>query len=193
MQRFSRLCFSALLLGLFFISGCDTAVVTNGNIVGVQSGQFLYESGYLQVAYSHPIDRVWQACEQTLQELHATNIQKERKIASGKLTATIYEDKIIMKLEYAGKDRTTVAVLAGIGGNQLAARLIHEKIAKFLSSMEKEKPAELSAASSVEENGGSKSAPSDSRLNAVPDKEKEPAPLEIQPIIDETEEGNAAP
>lgn len=135
MQLYSRYGFAALLLSLFLFSGCDTAIVANGNIIGVQSGQFVYESGYLQSIYSYPLDKVWQACEQTLLELHASNIDKQRKVASGTMTANLYEDKIIIKVEYVERDKIAVSVLAGIGGNQLAARLIHEKIGKALSTM----------------------------------------------------------
>jgi len=127
--------FIVLLFSVLLCSGCDTAVITNGNVMGIQSGQFLYKNGYLQANYSADIDKIWQACEQTLQELNATNIRKERKIASGTLTADVYEDKIIMEIEYVERDKISVSVLAGIGGNQLAARLIHEKIGKALSTM----------------------------------------------------------
>jgi hypothetical protein len=128
-----------MLCGLFLLSGCDTAVISNGNILGIQSGKFVYENGYLQATYPYPLDKVWQACEQTLQDLNASSLDKKRKISSGKLTANIYEDKIIIDVEYAGRDSTNVSVLAGIGGNQLAARLIHDKIMKSLSSADAER------------------------------------------------------
>ncbi|OPY14323.1 MAG: hypothetical protein A4E70_02282 [Syntrophus sp. PtaU1.Bin005] len=123
------------LSSLLFLSGCDTAVVTNGNIMGIQSGQFLYTNGYLQADYLTNLDSVWQACEQTLQDLKATNIRKDRKIASGTLKADVYDDKIVIEIVYSERDRVTVSVLAGIGGSQLAARLIHERIGKALHAM----------------------------------------------------------
>ncbi|SEM43692.1 Protein of unknown function [Syntrophus gentianae] len=135
MHSFKFSGFIVILLSLALFSGCDTAVISNGNIMGIQSGQFLYKNGYLQATYSADIDSIWQACEQTLQELKATNIRKERKIASGTLTADLYDDKIIMEIAYVERDKISVAVLVGIGGNQLASRLIHEKIGKALSAM----------------------------------------------------------
>jgi hypothetical protein len=135
MHSFRRYGFIIVLFSLLLCSGCDTAVITNGNVMGIQSGQFLYKNGYLQANYSSDIDHVWQACEQTLQELNASNIRKERKIASGTLTADVHEDKIIMDIAYVEKDKISVSVLAGIGGSQLAARLIHEKIRNALSTM----------------------------------------------------------
>ncbi len=192
MQRISSLCSAALLLGVFFVSGCDTAVITNGNILGIQSGQFLYESGYLQAVYPHPIDKVWQACEQTLQELHATTIVRDRKIASGKLTANIYEDKIILNVEYVDNNRTAVSVLAGIGGNQLAARLIHEKIGQALSSSGAANAAQLSVPSIA---GESKQNLISSETKPVVDRneEKEVVPLDDPPIIDKNEERDLNP
>ncbi len=135
MHSFKFSGFIVILLSLALLSGCDTAVISNGNIMGIQSGQFLYKNGYLQATYSADMDNIWQACEQTLQELKATNIRKERKIASGTLTADLYDDKIIMEISYVERDKISVAVLAGMGGNQLASRLIHEKIGKALSAM----------------------------------------------------------
>lgn len=172
MKPFPRRCFSVLLFGLLVLVGCDTAVITNGNILGVQSGQFLYESGYLQSTYSYPVDPVWQACEQTLKELKATSVDAQRKIGSGKLTANLYEDKIIIKVEYAGKDKTAVSVLAGIGGNQLASRLIHERIGKILSAGRAYKAAEPS---------GSPLENQSREREALPSAEVEETP--IQPIL----------
>jgi len=172
MQPYSRYGFAAMVLSLFLFSACDTAIIANGNILGVQSGQFVYESGYLQSTYSYPLDKVWQASEQTLQELHASNIDKQRKISSGKLTASIYDDKIIMEVQYVGRDKTAVSVLAGMGGNQLAARLIHEKIGKALSTMGAENASQSSPSSTVDKS-----------------KKKELIPLDNRPIMDEDEEG----
>jgi len=172
MKPFPRSCFSVLLFGLLVLAGCDTAVITNGNILGVQSGQFLYESGYLQSTYSYPVDQVWQACEQALKELKATSIDAQPKIGSGKLTANLHEDKIVIKVEYAGRDKTAVSVLAGIGGNQLASRLIHERIGKILSEGRAYKAAE---------NPGSQLENPSREREALPSAEAEEPP--IQPIL----------
>ncbi len=133
MKLFWRWGLASILFCLFLFSGCDTALITNGNIVGIQSGKFVYENGYLQANYPYPLDKVWQACERTIQDLNASGIDKRRKISSGRITAKLYEDKIIIDVEYVGRDSTSVSILAGIGGNQLAARLIHEKIIKSLT------------------------------------------------------------
>jgi hypothetical protein len=83
-------------------------------------------------------------------------------------------------------------VLAGIGGNQLAARLIHEKIGQALSSSGAANAAQLSVPSIA---GESKQDLISSETKPVVDRneEKEVVPLDDPPIIDKNEERNLNP
>ena len=44
------------------------------------------------------------------------------------ITAVIQEEKVTIKVEYVAKDLTSVFVFVGVVGNNMASRLIHDKI-----------------------------------------------------------------
>jgi hypothetical protein len=100
----------------------------NGKIASINSGKFLYQNGNLVSDYKANIDMVWQACEKSVAELKATDIQKERKISTGMIKAVIQDEKVVIKVEYIDRDLTSVSVFVGMVGNNMASRLIHDKI-----------------------------------------------------------------
>ncbi|MCX5849749.1 MAG: DUF3568 family protein [Deltaproteobacteria bacterium] len=113
---------------LLLLAGCNAAINMNGKIVGVNSGRFLYQDGNLISDYKADIDLVWKACEKSVTELKATDIQKERKISSGIIKAVIQEEKVTIKVEYLDRELTSVSVFVGMVGNNMASHLIHDKI-----------------------------------------------------------------
>lgn len=119
---------SLSILILLFLAGCNAAINMNGKVAGMSSGRFIYQDGDLSSNYQADIDSVWAACEKTVTGLKATDIQKERKIASGIIQAVIQDEKVTIKVEYLEKDLTSVSVFVGVVGNNIASRLIHEKI-----------------------------------------------------------------
>jgi hypothetical protein len=122
-----------ILLSLLpLLAGCDAALTMGGKTVGVSDGQFIYTDGYLRKDYNAPFDRVWSASEKAVADLKANQVEKNRRIASGTIAAMIDEEKIFLSIEYVSKDLTSVAVRTGMAGNNLASRLIHEKIAANL-------------------------------------------------------------
>ena len=117
-----------LFLAFLLITGCDAAINMNGKIASINSGKFLYQDGNLVSNYKANIDMVWQACEKSVAELKATDIQKERKISTGMIKAVIQDEKVVIKVEYIDRDLTSVSVFVGTVGNNMASRLIHDKI-----------------------------------------------------------------
>jgi hypothetical protein len=71
---------------------------------------------------------VWRACEKSVTELKATDIKKERKISTGMIKAVIQNEKVTIKVEYAAKNLTSVSVSVGVVGNNMASRLIYDKL-----------------------------------------------------------------
>lgn len=110
------------------LAGCDAAINMNGKIASINSGKFLYQDGNLVSNYQANIDLVWNACEKSVTELKATDIQKERKISTGMIKAVMQDEKVTIKVEYVDKDLTSVSVFVGMVGNNMASRLIHDKI-----------------------------------------------------------------
>jgi hypothetical protein len=119
-------------LTILLFSGCDATMVMNGKIMGISSGRFVYQEGYLITGYKADINPVWVACEKTVRDLKGTDIQKERKISTGKISAIIQDEKVTITIAYEDRGLTSVSVFVGVAGNNIASRLIHERIAANL-------------------------------------------------------------
>lgn len=126
--------FFIVALIAFFLTGCDAVIHLNGKVAGIHSGRFLYQDGHLTSNYSEDIDAVWKACEKTVSELKASDVQKERKISYGTIQATIEDEAVTIRVEYVEKNVTSVSVFVGMVGNNMASRLIHEKILHHLTN-----------------------------------------------------------
>jgi len=118
-----------LLLAVLLFCGCDAALVMNGKIMGVSSGRFIYQDGYLITNYKTDINSVWAACEKTAKDLKAIDVQKTRQIATGSIKANIQDEKVSILVEYVERNLTTVSVIVGIAGNNMASKMIQDKIA----------------------------------------------------------------
>jgi hypothetical protein len=120
------------VIGILLIAGCDTALTVGSQTIGVSSGNFIYTDGYLMASYNYPIDKVWKACEKTLADMKATAVEKNLKIATGKIAAIAYDEKIQIVVEYESKNQSTVSVRVGLSGNNIASQLILDKITNNL-------------------------------------------------------------
>jgi len=125
---------SLVLLFLTVLAGCNAAVNMRGKVIGISSGQFLYQDGNMITIYKTNIDLVWAACEKTIKDLKGTDMQIERKISAGAIKAVIQDEKVVMSIEYIAKDSTSVSVFVGVVGNNMASRLIHDKIVSNLAT-----------------------------------------------------------
>ena len=125
---------SIVACAFLFFSGCDTALTVGSKTVGIRSGAFLYEDGYLRTTYHAPFENVYAACEKTLADLRATDIERIRKISHGSFTAMLMDEKIKINADYLEKGTTAVSVMAGTAGNKIAAQLIHDRLADNLKT-----------------------------------------------------------
>ncbi len=123
----NKFLFLACLIPLILI-GCNAAINLQGKVAGMRYGKFFYEDGNLVREYKVDIDLAWKACEKSMKDLKATDIQIERNISTGVMKAFIQNEKATIKVEYLGKNLTSVSVFVGTFGNNVASRLIHEKI-----------------------------------------------------------------
>jgi len=119
--------FLTIFISLGFM-GCNAAINLQGKVAGISYGRFFYQDGSLVREYKADIDLVWKACEKSMMDLKATDVRKDRKISTGVIQAAIQDEQTIIKIEYAGKKLTSVSVFVGAFGNNVASRLIHEKI-----------------------------------------------------------------
>ncbi|HOC60741.1 MAG: DUF3568 family protein [Syntrophaceae bacterium] len=118
---------------VMLLSGCNSAMVVNGKVMGISSGKLIYQDGYLTTQYHADIEQVWNACKKTVTELKGRDIERERKISSGSLRAVISDEKVTILVEYVEKGVTTVSVFSGLTGNNIASKLIQDKIASHIA------------------------------------------------------------
>ena len=124
----------SIVPAILIITACDTSLSLGRRTIGIRSGGFIYTDGYLRGTYPYHFEKVWSACIKALLDLDAEDGEKERKIASGKLTALIMGDKVRVSVDYVEKEITAVSVMAGPSGNALASQFIHERIAAILKN-----------------------------------------------------------
>lgn len=124
-----------VIIGIMLMMSCDAAIVRHGKVIGVHSGRFMSEDGYLRMNYRFNIDQVWPACEKTVVELKGDDVEKTKKISKGTIKALIQDEKVTITVEYVSKELTTVSILVGLTGNNIASQLIHEKIGMNLRDM----------------------------------------------------------
>jgi len=116
-----------LVIGAFLISGC-TAALVGGAAVGAGSGTYLFIDGEMKTDYHYSFDSVWKACEKTVADMRGVDVQPDKEIGKGKITAFIDDQKVQIAVTYKAKDVTTVSVRVGMIGNKLSSQLIHDKI-----------------------------------------------------------------
>ncbi len=121
--------FAILIVAL---SGCNSAMVINGKVMGFHSGKFIYQDGYLTTQYKADIEPVWQACLKAVADLKGEDIEKERKISTGVIKAVISDEKVKIRVEYIDRELTSVGVFSGVTGNNMASKIIQDKIAGYL-------------------------------------------------------------
>jgi hypothetical protein len=121
-----------LVPALLMIAGCDTSLTVGAKTIGIRSGEFIYTDGYLRATYIFPFDKAWTACEKTLAGMKATEVERIRKIAQGKFTAMIQDEKVVIMVDYVEKEITAISVMVGTAGNNLASQLIHDRITSTL-------------------------------------------------------------
>jgi len=117
---------SLLLMGFFLISACAPLVI--GGIVGSGAGTYYYIDGELVNDYSAPFDKVWSACEKTVADMRAKEVQPKREIGVGSIRSVINDENVTFNVSYKAKNLTKVGIRVGLIGNKLSAQLLHDKI-----------------------------------------------------------------
>ncbi|MCG6536893.1 MAG: DUF3568 domain-containing protein [Syntrophales bacterium LBB04] len=113
-------------------SGCEVLMV-GGAAMGTSSGTYLYLNGEVNGEYNFPLEAVWAACEKTMTDMHAVNVEKTRKIGSGDISATINEKPVTLKVKYEGRDKTSLGVRVGLFGDETASKFLYDKIRDNIS------------------------------------------------------------
>jgi hypothetical protein len=116
-----------LVIGAFLISGCAAALV-GGAALGAGSGTYFFINGEMKTDYYNSFDTVWNACQKTVADMRGLDVQPEKEIGKGKISAMIDDEKVQISVTYKAKNVTTVSIRVGLIGNKLSSQLIHDKI-----------------------------------------------------------------
>ncbi len=124
-----------VLPALLITSACDTSLSVGRKTIGIRSWEFIYTDGYLRSTYPLPLDRVWSACEKALTDLNAVDFESSQRIATGKLTAYIQDEKVQILVDYVERQITSVSIMVGPSGSVLGSRFVHDRIAAVLKNL----------------------------------------------------------
>lgn len=86
----------------------------------------------MKTDYYYSFDKTWAACEKTVADMKGVDVEPNKEIAQGTITAFIDDEKVTFAVKYKAKNQTTVSVRVGIIGNKLSSQLIHDKISDNL-------------------------------------------------------------
>ncbi len=115
-----------LLIGL---SACTRALVIGGAAAAVGVGSYLYYKGELERDYHAPIDSVWEATLQAVEELKLTTESKEHDAFSGQIKGKMSDgDSFKIDLKNKGDELTQVGIRIGTFGSKSKSEVIHDKI-----------------------------------------------------------------
>ena len=117
---------------VFLASGC-AALVIGGTVVGTGTGTYFYVSGEMQTDYPSSFDKVWAACEKTMADMRALNVEPSREIGKGTISSVIRDEKVRFVVTYKAKNVTTVSVRVGFFGDKTASQLLNDKIGDNIS------------------------------------------------------------
>ncbi|MCX7817356.1 MAG: DUF3568 domain-containing protein [Syntrophales bacterium] len=125
-----RIIYLSIFVGIYIVFvACEGGIVLGSKSVSFQSGKFVYGEGYVVNIYRYPFEMVWSAVEELVKEMNFSNVEREKKIGVGQITGVLHDEKAVFKVVYTDRDLTEVSVLVGLGGNNVAARFLHERIA----------------------------------------------------------------
>ena len=122
-----------LVMGVFLISGC-TLLGLGVAAVGAGSGTYFYINGEGKTDYYYPFDKVWSACEKTIADMHGLDVEPEKGVGTGTITALINDDKVQFTISYKDRNVTTVATRVGLMGNKLSSQLLNDRISDNLKN-----------------------------------------------------------
>ena len=123
----------AAVVFLTFGCGAETLIATGVVAGGTGAGTYVYVNGGLQSDFKHSYDIVWSACEKTMAEMRALNVQPYKEIGQGQISALINDEKVRFDVRYKERNVTTVTIRVGVFGNKTASQLLHDKISDNIS------------------------------------------------------------
>lgn len=119
------------------MTGCSSAVVVGDKVVGLKDGKLYYTDGFLKTDCPYPFEDVWNASRTVFSEMKTLDTHEKRKIATGSLDGVVSNEKIHLDVEYISQKTTLVSIRSGVAGDQLASKLILDRIRIKLDNLPK--------------------------------------------------------
>ncbi len=120
-----------LLACSFSLYGCPVLVVTGAAVAG-GTGTYYYVEGELRTDYYFSVPAVWSAVEKTIADMKGRDVEPDKQADGGKITAVINDEKVVFRLKYKDKDLTTLGIRVGVVGNEVASKMLHDRVADNL-------------------------------------------------------------
>ncbi|MFZ3116356.1 MAG: DUF3568 family protein [Syntrophales bacterium] len=118
---------------LFLVSGCAPLVAGGAAVGTAGAGTYYFARGAMQTDYKYPFEDVWGACEKTLANMRAVDVQPLKEIGRGTINAVINDEKVQFVLSYRERSLTTVTVRVGAFGDKIASQMLQDKIEDNIS------------------------------------------------------------
>ena len=110
-------------------NACTRAVVAGAAAAGVGVGSYFYVKGELERDYHAPVERVWQATLQAVEELNLATESKKHDAFGGEIKGKMSDGtNFKIELERKGENLTNVGVRIGAFGSKTKSEAIHNKI-----------------------------------------------------------------
>lgn len=120
-----RLCLACL--GLLVCSGCAVLVV--GGAAAAGAGTVLWVKGQLTANVDAPLERVWAASQEALNQLRMPVTSQEKDALQGTLIARAAGDKkVTVQLKKVSGTTTQVGIRVGTWGDQVTSQQILDAI-----------------------------------------------------------------
>jgi hypothetical protein len=115
-----------LLIGL---NACTRYVVAGAVAAGAAAGTYFFVKGNLKRNYEAPVERVWKATLQAVQELKLATESKKHDAFGGEIKGKMADGtSFTIELKRLGEKSTEVGVRVGAFGDRIKSEAIHDKI-----------------------------------------------------------------
>jgi hypothetical protein len=115
-----------LLIGL---NACAGLIVAGALTAGVATGTYFFVKGNLKRDYEAPVERVWEATLQAVEELRLTTETKRHDAFGGVIKGIMADgDSFQIELKRLSETWTEVGVRIGTFGDGIKSEAIHDKI-----------------------------------------------------------------
>jgi hypothetical protein len=111
--------------------GCPVLVVGGAAVAG-GTGTYYYVEGEMRTDYYFSVDGVWSAVEKTIADMKGRDVEPDKQPDGGKIVAVINDEKVTFRFKYKDKDLTSLGIRVGLMGNEVASKVIHDRVADNL-------------------------------------------------------------